>query len=313
MVRAVMLVGLALLLAAVSPLAAQEAPTRPAGPEDLDFKLGRGKPGRGPHPSETPKYRELGIGDLGFAFAAFYTARSYNISDIRKLDHSLANSWLHSFDPWGLGARIHAEYRLSNEWYLSLIQRADVAFGLLNTPHHETFSFYELPFTQNYPASNDNQKLSVNLELEFSVRWRWLWFTAKANSWMVFRKTEVRGRRDTFVDGQLGTLDSVKDRKRTDWDNAFVYGASTGVGFDFFFVDESARFIVFAMWRPFNVVRFRDATGITNGLEFIVRSADFDLTDQAGIYFEASAQMYLPTDEFNDIYYSQFSFGIRWR
>lgn len=308
-----MLCWLGLALAAPAGLRAQEAPTNPGGPEDLEFRLRREPPRRGSHPSETPKYRELGIGELGFAFATFLTARSYNISDIRKLDHSLATSWLHSFDPWGLGTRIHAEYRISTEWRFSVIQRADVAFGILNTPHHETFGFHNLPFTQNYPAGNDNQKLSLNLELEFSLRWRWLWFTAKANSWMVFRRTKVRGYRDSFVDDQLGTLDTVKDRNRTDWDNAFVYGASTGIGFDFFFVDESARFIVFAMWRPFNVIRFRDATGISNGLEFVIRSADFDLTNQMGIYFEASAQMYLPTDEFNDVYYSQLSLGLRWR
>lgn len=309
MARAAILAGLALALFA-SGLCAQEAPTNP---EDLKFDVSRKPIRRDASPSETPKYRELGIGELGFAFAVFYTARSYNISDIRKLDHSLATSWLYSFDPMGLGTRIHAEYRLSTEWRFSIIQRADVAFGILNTPHHETFSFDTLPFTQNYQAANDNLKLSVNMEFEFSARWRWLWFTAKANSWMVFRRTKVRGYRDSFIDPQLGTLDKVKDRVRTDWDNAFVYGASTGVGFDFFFVDESARFLLFLMWRPFNVIRFRDATGISNGLEVVVRSADFDLTNQAGIYFEASVQMYLPTDEFNDVYYSQFSIGLRWR
>lgn len=312
MARVVILVGLALALFAPLPLSAQEAPTNPE-PEELEFDIKREPARRNLHPSETGKYRELGIGELGFAFASFYTARSYNISDIRKLDHSLATSWLYSFDPWGLGTRLHAEYRVSNEWRLSIIQRADVAFGILNTPHHETFSFENLPFSRNYPAANDNLKLSLNLEFEFSARWRWLWFTAKANSWMVFRRTKVTGYRDSYVDEQLGTLDKVKDRKRTEWDNAFVYGASTGVGFDFFFVDEAARFIVFALWRPFNVIRFRDATGISNGLEVVIRSADFDLTNQAGIYFEVGVQMYLPTDEFNDVYYSQFSFGIRWR
>jgi len=312
MVRLVILAGLALALFAPQGLSAQEAPTNP-DPDAIKFDINRKPIRRDTHPSETRKYRELGIGELGFAFASFYTARSYNISDIRGLDHSLATSYLYSFDPWGLGGRIHAEYRATNEWRFSLIQRADVAFGILNTPHHETFHFDNLPFSQNYPAANDNLKLSVNLEVEFSARWRWLWFTAKANSWMVFRRTKVRGYRDSFVDNQLGTLDKVNDRVRTDWDNAFVYGASTGIGFDFFFVDEAARFIVFAMWRPFNVIRFRDATGISNGMEFIIRSADFDLTNQLGIYFEVSAQMYLPTDEFNDVYYSQLSLGLRWR
>lgn len=308
MPRGLLLVGLLLALCAPMRLAAQEAATNP---EDLRFELRR--EARTVHPSETSKYRELGIGELGFSFALFYAAHSYNITDIRGHDHSLATNWLYSFDPWGVGGRVHAEYRLSSEWRLSFIQTADVAFGILNNAHHETFEFETLPFTQNYRAANDAQKLSLNLEFEFSARWRWLWFTAKANSWMVFRRTHVRANRDNFFDSQLGEIDKVKDRDRLDWDNAYLLGASTGVGFEFFFVDEATRFVLFAMWRPFNVIHFRDATGIANGFELMVRSTDFDLTNQSGLFFSVSFQAYLDTDEFNRVYFTQLSFGIRWR
>lgn len=301
MARVITLLGLCFALCA--PVLRAQAPASPSEVET----------GRERHPSETPMYHELGIGEFGFAAAFFYTARSYNISDIRKLDHSLSTNWLYSFDPWGLGGRVHAEYRVSTEWRLSLVPRADVAFGIVNNSHHETFGFFDLPFTQNYRAAQDAQKLSVNLELEFSARWRWLWFTLKGSSWMAFRRTAIRADRSTYFDTQLGTLDYVKDRERVDWDQAYVYGPSTGVGFEFFFLDEAARFVAFVMARPFNFVQFRDATGVTHGLEVVVRSTDYDITDQAGIYFEASIQMYLPTDEFNDVYYTQFSLGVRWR
>jgi hypothetical protein len=304
MVRVIKLLGLWLMLLMPLPLAAQ------AG-ADPDLELFRRD--RSTHPSETNMYRELGIGEFGAAFSAFYTARSYNISNIRGLDHSLATSWLYSFDPWGLGFRTHIEYRASTEWRLSLIPRADVAFGILNNSHHETFGFETLPFTQNYPARNDAQKLSLNLELEFSARWRWLWLTAKGSGWMAFRRTHVKSYPATYEDPQLGTLDHVKDRNRVDWDQGYVYGLSTGVGFEFFFVDAAARFIVFLMARPFNTVMFRGDSATTNGAEFVLRSADFELTDHAGIYFEFGLQLFLQTAEFNDIYYTQFSLGVRWR
>ena len=302
MARALTLGGLWLLLLVPLPLAAQQ----PAPEFDVLRE-------RRAHPAETPMYRELGIGDFGVAFAAYYTARSYNISDIRGLDNSLATSWLYSFDPWGLGFRTHFEFRASSEWRLSLIPRLDAAFGLLNNSHHETFGFHTLPFTQNYDAANDAMKLSVNLELEFSARWRWLWLTAKGSGWGVFRRTSVKSYRDSYVDPQLGTLDLVKDRERVDWDQGYVYGFSTGVGFEFFFVDEATRFVVFVMARPFNFVQFRGATAMTHGMEVLLRSADFELTHHVGVYFEVSMQLYLPTREFNDVYYSQFSLGIRWR
>jgi hypothetical protein len=85
------------------------------------------------------------------------------------------------------------------------------------------------------------------------------------------------------------------------------------VGFEFFFVDEAARFIVFLMARPFNTVKFRDDSATTHGGEFVLRSADFELTNHAGIYFEFGMQLFLQTAEFNDIYYTQFSIGVRWR
>lgn len=282
-------------------------------PEDMKFEIKREPYERKLHPSETTKYREVGVGEFGVAWNVYYTARSYNISDIRGLDQSLATSWLYSFDPWGLGLRTHIEYRANNEWRFSFMPRADAAFGFLNTEHPNRFDLKDLPFDRNYHSSNDTQKLSVNLEFEFAARWRFMWFVHKVNAWMVFRRREVRAYDTRYRDPQLGTIGTVREPKRVDWEQAIVFGTATGVGFEFFFLPESSRFIVMALWRPFNNVSFRDKGGLTNGLEFVVRSSDFELSDQFGIFFELSVQMYLPTDEFNDIYYSQFSIGVKFR
>jgi hypothetical protein len=45
----------------------------------------------------------------------------------------------------------------------------------------------------------------------------------------------------------------------------------------------------------------------------MVRSTDFELTNQSGLFFSVSFQAYLDTDEFNRVYFTQLSFGIRWR
>jgi hypothetical protein len=291
------------------PLYAQDQPK----PDEMEFDIRRQPYPRDLHPNETSRFREIGVGELGFAWNVFYTARSYNISDISGLDESLGTSWLYSFDPWGLGGRFHMEYRVSNEWRLSFMPRADVAFGILNTSHPNTHDIEGLPFDRNYRGANDNQKLSVNLEFEFAARWRFLWFVHKVNAWMVFRRREIRAFDTVYRDPQLGTLGRIKDRDRVDWEQAYVFGTATGIGFEFFFLPEDLRFAVFALWRPFNNVGFRDKGGLTNGLEVVVRSVDFELTNQIGLFFEASLQMYLPTDEFNDIYYTQFSIGVKFR
>lgn len=301
---------LLLLPVLVAPLLSAQDET---APEDMEFDIRREPFERRLHPSETGKFREVGVGEVGIAWNVFYTARSYNISDISGLDESLATSWLYSFDPWGLGLRTHIEYRVSNEWRFSFIPRADVAYGILNTEHPNTFEINDVPFSRNYHSANDNQKLSLNLEFEFAARWRFMWFVHKVNSWMVFRRREVRAYDGKYRDDQLGTLGTIRNPKRVEWEQAYMFGTATGVGFEFFFLPESTRFMVMALWRPFNNVSFRDKGGLTNGFEFIVRSSDFELTDQFGIFFEINLQMYLPTDEFNDVYYTQFSIGVKFR
>lgn len=301
---------LTFLMALLAPALAGQEET---APEDMEFDIKRQPYERKLHPSETPKFKEVGVGEVGVAWNVYYTARSYNISDIRGLDESLATSWLYSFDPWGLGGRAHIEYRISNEWRLSFMPRADVAFGILNTEHPNTFEINDVPFSRNYHSKNDNQKLSLNLEFEFAARWRFMWFVHKVNTWMVFRRREVKAFDTVYRDPQLGTLGTIKDRERVDWEQAYLFGTATGVGFEFFFLPESSRFTVFALWRPFNNVTFRDKGGLTNGMEFVIRSNDFELSDQYGIFFEINMQFYLPTDEFNDIYYTQFSIGVKFR
>lgn len=312
-----MLRVLTILLLLCAPLCAQTGTSTPkpadtATIDDMEFDIRR--PFRETrHPSETPRYRATGVGEIGLAFNIFYTARSYNISDIGGLDNSLASSWLYSFDPWGLGGRAHIEWRISPEWWLSIMPRTDVAFGILNTSYHNTNEIEGLPFTRNYQSANDMQKLSVNFELEVSARWRYMWFVTKASIWSVFRKRSIRTNDSDHFDSQLGTLGPVKDRKRVEWEQAYVFGAATGIGFEFFFLPEAYRFIVMGLWRPFNTVMWRDKSSVTNGFEFMIRSADFVLTHQVGIFFEMSMQLYLPTDNFNDIYYTQFSLGIKFK
>ncbi|MCB9933305.1 MAG: hypothetical protein H6841_07785 [Planctomycetes bacterium] len=307
--RCWIILALLAALPLLAPLCAQDG-TRV---EDMKFELKRQPHERSLHPNETPRFREVGVGEFGVAWNVFYTARSYNISDISGLDNSLATSWLYSFDPWGLGMRAHIEYRISNEWRLSFGPRADVAYGILNTQYPNTHEIEGLPFSRNYRGANDQQKLSLNLEFEFAARWRFMWFVHKFESWMVFRRREVRAFDSLYRDPQLGALAYIKDRERVEWEQAYVFGTATGVGFEFFFLPESTRFILFALWRPFNNISFRDKGGISNGIELMVRSADFELTNQFGVFFEFSVQMYLPTDEFNDVYYTQFSIGVKFR
>ncbi|MCA8911422.1 MAG: hypothetical protein KDB82_06940 [Planctomycetes bacterium] len=281
--------------------------------DEMKFELRRQPYANERHPNETPRYRETEVGGFGLAWNVYYTARSYNITDIRGVDNSLSSNWLYGMDPWGLGARAHIEYRVSNEWRLSFMPRVDAAFGIYNTQYPNTHEINGLPFSRNYRGANDSQKLSLNVEFEFAARWRFMWFVHKFNSWMVFRRRAIRAFDSVYRDDQLGVLGTIKDRHRVDWEQSYLFGTATGVGFEFFFLPESSRFILFALWRPFNNVSFRNKGGITNGLEVVVRSADFELTNQVGIYFEVDIQMYLPTDEFNDIYYSQFSIGIKFR
>jgi hypothetical protein len=281
-------------------------------PHDIDFDIRAQRP-RSLHPSETERFREVGLSEWGLAWNVYYTVRSYNISDIRGLDNSLSTNWLNSFDTFGLGVRAHIEHRHSADWRFSILPRADVAYGILNSSYHNEFEFEDLPFTRNLPSANDSQKLSLNLDLEFAARYRWLWLTAKFNSWMVFRKREIRGYTPSFRDDQLGEISRVSNRKRTEWEQAYLFGAAVGPGFEFFFLDPQSRFIVFTLYRPFNHVEFRGGTGVTHGFEVMVRSADFEISNVAGVFFEASVQAYLPTDHFNDIYYTQFSIGVKFR
>lgn len=293
------------LLCAAAPLLAQEA-----SPAEFDIKR---KPPRTLHPTETERFRQLGLEEWGVAWNVFYTARSYNITDIRGLDQSLSTSWLYSFDFAGLGARAHIEYRISPEWTFSILPRADIGFGILNEAYHNTHELTDLPFDRNYRGANDMLKLSTRAELEVALRWRWMWFVVKFDSWMVFRRREIRANDTAYRDPQFGTLSSIKDRKRVDWEQAYVFGAATGVGFEFFFLDPSVRFVLFALYRPLNNVTFRNGTSLTHGMEYTVRSADFDISNVVGVYFEIGFQAFLQTEEFNNIYYSQFSIGLKFR
>lgn len=293
------------LLCAAAPLLAQE-------PSPTEFDIQR-KPPRSLHPSETERFRQIGLQEWGVAWNVFYTARSYNITDIRGLDQPLSTSWLYSFDFVGLGGRAHIEYRMSPEWAFSILPRLDVGYGILNESYHNTHELTDLPFKRNYRGANDMQKLSMRTELEVAARWRWLWFVAKFDAWMVFKRREIRANDTVYRDPQFGTLSTIKDRKRVDWEQAYVFGAATGIGFEFFFLDPSVRFVIFALYRPFNNITFREGTGISHGMEYTIRSADFDISNVVGVYFEIGFQAYLQTEEFNNVYYSQFSIGLKFR
>ena len=278
----------------------------------FEIRRGGSEPAR--HDSETPKFREVGVKEIGVTWAVFYTTRSYSITDVRGLDNSWSSSWAKSFDFLGLGAQASIEYRFRPEWRMNFTPRVDIAFGIHNQPRHHTHELQVLPFTRNYLGADDQQKMSINLRFEYAVRWRYLWFVQEVQGFFAFRRTEIRAYDTDYQDDQLGTLDRIKDRDRVDWDQFITFGTGTGIGFEWFFLDEAYRIVTLMLWRPFNNVSYRGAGGMTNGLEFILRSSTFEISDQLGIYFEASFQLYLPTNrEFSMIYNSQFSLGVRFR
>lgn len=279
-----------------------------------EFDVERQPIDRSIHPSETDMFKEVGAGDWGVGWASFFSFHSYNITDIRGLDHSLATNWLNSFD-FGVGARANIEYRMTPDWYMTLMPRVDIGGGLLNYGRHETFELETIDITRNLPSKNDTKKLSVNVEFEVDFRWRFIWFINKFQAFNVFQRRHVRGYVPTFGNSQFGTLDRVKDRDRLEWEQAHIIGGATGIGFEFFFVDPATRFMVYTLARPFTYIEFRDASAFSPlGFEVGVRSTDFELTDEIGLYFDLSVQFYLPLKrEFNDIYVSQFSIGVKFR
>ncbi len=266
------------------------------------------------HTSETRRFRETGIGEFGVNWAIFSTTRGYNVTDIRGLDHPWSARYMASLDFWGFGGAAIVDYRLTPDWRITTTYRVDAAYGIVNQSRHETHSLQTLPVKRNYRGSYDQQKLSLNLSFEFAARWRYMWIIADFDGLLAFRRIDIRAYDTDFEDNQLGRLDLIKDRKRVDWDHIYKLGAGIGVGFEWFFVDEYARFVTVLMWRPWTWVTYRGASGFTNGLEFIMRSAPFELSNHIGVYFEFSVQMYLPVPrEFNQIYYSQFSIGVRFK
>lgn len=266
------------------------------------------------HRSETSRFRETGVKEFGFTYAVFYTLRSYNVTDIHGLDNQWSSVWVKSFDFWGLGFQTSMEYRFAPDWRINLTPRADVAYGILNEPRHVEHSLQKLPFNRNYRGAYDIQKISVDLRFEFAVRWRYLWFVQDFQAFLAFRRVAIRAYDTDYEDDQLGKLDLIKDRERVDWEHIYMFGAGTGIGFEWFFIDESYRFVTLALWRPYASLSFRDRSGLTNGIELVIRSSNFEITDQLGIYFEISGQAFLPVDHrFNTIYFTKFSVGVRFR
>lgn len=292
----------------LTPVKPEPAPIPAAAPEDMKFEIGRTAP------SETDRYRALSIGDWGISYSAFYAMHTYNITDIDGLDNSLSSNWLYGMDTFGLGGKLHIEHRLNEEWKLSIIPRLSVAFGWYNTSYHNTFEFDSLPFTSNVRSANDSMKLSVDADVEFAARWRWLWLVGKLNTWSVFRQRHIKANNKVFRDPQLGVLDSVTTPEYTAYEQAYVLGGATGVAFDFFAMSKSTPLIVYLLWLPWNYVEFRGSGGYTNGFEIIVRSTDYNLTDQSGLYLELGIQGLVQIDgEVNDVYFTTFAFGIKWR
>ncbi|MCC6574114.1 MAG: hypothetical protein IT462_10000 [Planctomycetes bacterium] len=271
-------------------------------------------PPKRPHGSETDRFREAGIGEFSVQGAFFSHTRTYNVTDIRGFDHPWSGKLLPSADYFGLGGVCIVDYRVSADWRITVTHRADFAYGFLNSPRHESHSLRQLPFSRNYRGAYDQQKLSFNLGVEIAARWRYMWIVHDFDALMAFRRIKIRAYDTDYEDDQLGRLDFIKDRKRTDWDHIFLLGAGVGVGFEWFFIDEGARFVTVLTWRPWTYVSFRDASGFTNGFEFNMRSAPFELTNQIGLYFDFTFQAFLPVDhEFNQIYQMQFSIGLRFK
>jgi hypothetical protein len=288
--------------------AQDNASTASPGPEDLRFDV------RNTHPAETERYQALSIGDWGVSFNAFYAMHSYNVTDIRGLDNSLASNWLYAMDPWGLGFRAHIEHRLNEEWSLSIIPRVSVAAGIYNTSYHNTFDFPNLPFTSNIRSANDSFKISIDADIEFAARWRWLWFVGKLNTWSVFRRRYVNANDKVFRDPQLGVLDDVRNPEKIVNEQALIVGGATGVAFDFFTLNGSTPLVFYIMWLPWNYIDFRGAGGFSNGFELILRSSDFHLTNESGLYFEVGFQAIMQIErEVNDVYFATIGLGIRWR
>lgn len=304
MTRAVFILMLCMLAPAL--LAQEEELPR------FEIKRGGGEDAR--HGSETTRFRETGIKDFGFTYAVFYTTRSYNVTDIHGLDNAWSSVYIKSFDFWGLGFQTSMEYRFRPDWYINLTPRVDVAYGILNEPRHVEHELQKLPFKRNYRGAYDMQKLSLDIRFEFAMRWRYLWFVQDFQAFLAWRRVEIRAYDSNYEDDQLGPLDLIKDRERVDWEHLYMFGAGTGIGFEWFFLDESYRFVTLALWRPYANLNFRERSGLTNGFEMILRSANFSISDQIGIYFELSGQLFLPVDrKFNNIYFTKFSIGVRFR
>ncbi len=279
-----------------------------------EFEIKRGGGEESNHGSETSRFHETGIKEFGFTYAIFYTTRSYNVTDIHGFDNQWSTVWLKSFDFWGLGFLTSMEYRFAPEWRLNFTPRADVAYGILNEPRHVEHELQQLPFKRNYRGAYDMQKISLDMRFEFAVRWRYLWFVQDFQAFLAWRRVEIRAYDTNYEDDQLGPLDLIKDRERVDWEHIYMFGAGTGIGFEWFFLDESYRFVTLALWRPYASLSFRDRSALTNGLEMVIRSANFDMTDRMGLYFEISGQLFLPVDrKFNNIFYTKFSIGVRFR
>lgn len=278
------------------------------------FEITRGGGEDAKHGSETTRFRETGIKEFGFTYAVYYTARSYNVTDIHGLDNQWSTVWIKSFDFWGLGFQTSMEYRFRPDWYINVMPRVDIAYGILNEPRHVEHELKQLPFKRNYRGAYDAQKLSLDIRVEFAMRWRYLWFVHDFQAFLAWRMVKIRAYDSNYEDDQLGPLDVIKDRERTDWEHIYMLGAGTGIGFEWFFLDESYRFVTLMLCRPYTNLSFRERSGNTTGLEMIIRSANFEITDQLGVFFEISGQAFLPVDrKFNTIYFTKFSIGVRFR
>jgi hypothetical protein len=290
------------------------APTLAAGISPWDLFATADQPSDEPHglrsASETDKYRESLPGETSFTNAVSWAPRYFNVTRTEGFDDSLSKRWLTNLHLVGVRYEGILAHRLDHDRSIIFRPTAALTYNYSWISSDEMFRLRTVQREVAVSSSFQTNQLFADFGASLGYSGRvWEGFL-DWRSMLAFRFQRLTTNERSVVDPLGGLIDNVESPVRNETTRAFMH--SFGIGAALHFGHEEANYRLALTYRPFTLMDYDHRNGtLQHGIGLELKHDGLRLSDDSALNLAFRFDFWLPSQEFNDVFWFEINLGVR--
>ena len=260
------------------------------------------------HTSETNRYREALPGEWASSYFITYAPRYINATAIKGFDDSFMPKFIPGMNYASMRFESLLEYKIDNSFSFGLRPSLGLGYGFTTYSSHGLFKLATIGGEQDMPAKFAVDQLTWDIGTQASLRWESLEFFLDTR-WMNahrFRRIEASS---GIFSGASGFIDNLESKIRQEDDRLTFSDWGFGIGYHI--NDLTWNYRAALVYRPATIVDFKGQGSTLSGFGVDFRADGLQLSDDLGLALSFRWDFWLPSDEFNDVFFFELGIGIR--